>query len=133
MEPPLATANSIQPYKNATRSPKASRKKTYCPPEEGNIDPISAKAKAAHIEISAPITHTSRNSTGCGNGPAMSFAVRKIDDPMMPPASSSTESSSESPRTSEGCEGLVEVGSCETVESSMEFKKYVSTKAAFDC
>src|ERR1700676_842743 len=74
----------------------------YCPPESGNIEPNSAKAKQAHSEISAPNTHTSRNSTGCGSGPAMSFAVRKIDDPMTPLISSSTESSNPSPRTNVG-------------------------------
>jgi len=74
----------------------------YCPPESGNIDPNSANAKQAHSEINAPSTHTSRNSTGCGSGPAISFAVRKIDDPMMPLTSSNTESSSPSPRTRVG-------------------------------
>src|SRR4051794_12485647 len=47
----------------------------------------------------APRTQTSRNSTGWGNGPAMSFAVKKIDEPMMPPTSKRTESSRLSPRT----------------------------------
>ena len=74
----------------------------YCPPESGNIDPSSANAKQAQSEISAPSTHTSRNNTGCGSGPAISFAVRKIDEPMMPLTSSNTESSSPSPRTRVG-------------------------------
>src|SRR5207248_2529857 len=74
----------------------------YCPPESGNIEPSSAKAKQAQSEIRAPKTHTSRNNTGCGRGPAMSFAVRKMDDPMIPLTSSSTESSRPSPRTSVG-------------------------------
>src|SRR6202162_2020998 len=83
----------------------------YCPPESGNIEPNSANAKQAQSEISAPNTHTSRNSTGCGNGPAISFAVRKIDDPMMPLTSSSTESSRPSPRTSVGFEsGAFDLG-----------------------
>src|SRR5579864_5798917 len=76
----------------------------YCPPESGNIEPNSANAKQAQSEISAPNTHTRRNSTGCGNGPAMSFAVRKIDEPITPLTSSNTESSSPSPRTSVGFE-----------------------------
>src|SRR6476660_7265964 len=66
------------------------------------MDPSSAKAKAAHIEIKAPITHTRKKRAGCGNGPAMSFAVRKIDDPIMPPARSRTESRRDSPRTRPG-------------------------------
>ena len=33
----------------------------------------------------------------------MSFAVRKMDEPIIPPTSSSTESSRLSPRTREGC------------------------------
>src|SRR5579864_4831152 len=74
----------------------------YCPPESGNIEPNSANAKQAQSEISAPNTHTNRNSAGCGNGPAMSFAVRKIDEPITPLTSSNTESSSPSPRTSVG-------------------------------
>ena len=36
---------------------------------------------------------------GCGSGPAISLAVRKIEDPMMPLTSSKTESSSDRPRT----------------------------------
>ena len=74
----------------------------YWPPESGNIDPSSAKAKQAQSEMSAPNTHTSRNNVGCGSGPAMSFAVRKIDDPMMPLINSNTESRSPSPRTRVG-------------------------------
>src|SRR6478672_8908402 len=74
----------------------------YWPPESGNIDPNSAKAKQAHSEISAPSTHTSRNKTGCGKGVAISFAVRKIEEPMMPLTSNRTESSSPSPRTNVG-------------------------------
>src|SRR5580698_9134118 len=74
----------------------------YCQPESGNIEPNSAKAKQALSEITAPNTHTKRNSVGCGNGPAISFAVRKIDEPMMPLTSSNTESSSPRPRTSVG-------------------------------
>src|SRR3974390_535723 len=76
----------------------------YWPPESGNIDPNSAKAKQAHSEINAPRTHTSRNRTGCGRGPAISFAVRKIDEPIIPLTSSNTESSRLSPRTSVGLE-----------------------------
>src|SRR3974390_182591 len=74
----------------------------YWPPESGNMDPSSAKAKQAQREISAPNTQTRRNNTGCGNGVAMSFAVKKIDDPMMPLTSSRTESSSPRPRTRVG-------------------------------
>src|ERR1700757_2323663 len=74
----------------------------YCPPESGNIEPNSANAKQAHSEISAPKTQTSKNNTGCGKGPAISFAVRKIEDPMTPLTSSRTESSKPSPRTSVG-------------------------------
>src|SRR6266568_8623010 len=78
----------------------------YWPPESGNIEPNSAKAKQAQSEISAPSTHTSRNKTGCGSGPAISFAVRKIDDPIMPLTSSNTESSNPSPRTRVGFESV---------------------------
>ncbi len=65
----------------------------YCPPESGNIEPSSAKATQAHSEITPPSTHTRKNSFGFGSGPAMSLAVRKIDEPMMPLTSNSTESS----------------------------------------
>ncbi len=76
----------------------------YWPPESGNIDPSSANAKQAHNEISAPSTHTSKNSAGCGSGPAISFAVKKIEEPMMPLTSSNTESSRLSPRMRLGLE-----------------------------
>src|SRR5271166_4171014 len=76
----------------------------YWPPESGNMEPNSANAKQAQSEISAPSTHTSRKSVGCGRDPAMSFAVRKIDEPMIPLTSSNTESSSPRPRTSVGFE-----------------------------
>src|SRR5215472_9164424 len=74
----------------------------YCPPESGNIDPSSANAKQAHSEIAAPKTHTSKNRTGCGSGVAISFAVKKIDEPMIPLTSNSTESSNPSPRHNVG-------------------------------
>src|SRR5215469_1480989 len=77
----------------------------YWPPESGNIDPNSANPKQAQSEISAPSTQTTMNSTGCGSGVAISFAVRKIDDPMIPLTSSSTESSNPSPRTRVGLGG----------------------------
>src|SRR5678816_3216482 len=75
----------------------------YCPPESGNIDPNYANAAHANKEITAPAIHTPKNKTGFGNGPAISFAVRKIEDPMTPLTSSRTESRSESPRTRLGC------------------------------
>src|SRR5271156_369637 len=74
----------------------------YWPPESGNIDPSSAKATQPNNEITAPSTHTRRKRTGWGNGPAISFAVRKIEDPMIPLTSSRTESSRLRPRTRVG-------------------------------
>jgi hypothetical protein len=70
----------------------------YCPPDSGNMEPSSAKATQPNSDTTPPMTHTSRNSMGCGKGPAMSLAVRKIEEPMMPLTSSSTESSRLSPR-----------------------------------
>src|ERR1051325_2114511 len=57
--------------------------------------------------MTAPNTHTSRNITGFGSGPAISFAVRKIDEPIIPLARSRTESNNESPRTSVGLDSCV--------------------------
>src|SRR5208282_6319634 len=79
----------------------------YCPPESGNMEPSSAKATQAHSEITPPRTHTRKNSFGFGKGPAISLAVRKIEEPMMPLTSSSTESSRPSPRTRLGFCGVV--------------------------
>src|SRR6185312_13500344 len=62
--------------------------------------PNSAKAKHASSVMPMPTTHTVRNSQGCRVLMAMSFAVRKMPEPMMPPASNRMESESESPRTS---------------------------------
>jgi hypothetical protein len=81
----------------------------YCPPDSGNIDPSSAKAAHPKSEMTPPITHTSKNSMGCGSGPAISFAVRKIEEPMIPLTSKRTESSRLSPRTSVGWTGAPEV------------------------
>src|ERR1700731_4440244 len=75
----------------------------YCPPESGNMEPSSAKATQAHSEITPPSTHTKKNNVGFGKGPAISLAVRKIEEPMMPLTSSSTESRRVSPRTRLGC------------------------------
>src|SRR6202042_2135852 len=71
----------------------------YCPPESGNIDPSSANATQAHSEITPPRIQTRKNNFGFGKGPAISLAVRKIEDPIMPLTSSRTESSKLSPRT----------------------------------
>src|SRR5215470_777703 len=70
----------------------------YWPPESGNIEPSSAKATHAQSEISPPRIHTRKNSFGLGSGPAMSLAVRKMEEPMIPLTRRSTESSRESPR-----------------------------------
>jgi hypothetical protein len=67
------------------------------------MEPSSAKATQAHIEITPPSTHTRKNNVGFGKGPALSLAVRKIEEPMMPLTSSSTESRRVSPRTRLGC------------------------------
>src|SRR5579864_998690 len=96
----------------------------YWPPESGNMEPNSANAKQAHNEIKAPSTHTDRNRTGCGSGPEISFAVRKMEDPMIPLTSRRTESSSPSPRTRVGFSsddfsaGLV-ISAGKTVEGSI--------------
>src|SRR5580698_1402645 len=79
----------------------------YCPPESGNIEPSSANATQAHKEITPPSTHTRKNSVGFGKGPAISLAVRKIEEPMMPLTSSKTESSKLSPRTRLGLSSAV--------------------------
>src|SRR5271167_844530 len=71
----------------------------YCPPESGYIEPSSANATQAHREITPPRIHTRKNNAGFGNGPAISFAVRKIEEPMIPLTSNNTESSKLSPRT----------------------------------
>ncbi len=63
------------------------------------MEPSSAKATHAHREINPPSTHTRKNNLGLGSGPAISLAVRKIEEPMMPLTSSNTESSKLSPRT----------------------------------
>ena len=67
------------------------------------MDPSSANATQAHKEIAPPRTHTRKNNVGFGKGPAISLAVRKIEEPMMPLTSNSTESSKPSPRTRLGC------------------------------
>ncbi len=72
----------------------------YCPPASGNIAPISAKAKQASMVMTMPTTQIPRKSSGERVLTAMSFAVRKIPEPMIPPASSRMESVSESPRIS---------------------------------
>src|ERR1700687_978311 len=81
----------------------------YCPPESGYMEPSSAKATQAHSEITPPRTHTRKNNFGLGKGPAISLAVRKIEEPMMPLTSSNTESSKPSPRTRVGFCGEVPV------------------------
>src|SRR5512143_3314443 len=83
------------------------------------MDPNSANAKQANIEITAPNTHTRKNRTGLGRGVAISFAVKKMDDPIMPLTSNKTESSSVNPRTRLGL-SLVSTGSL-VVGSSMAY------------
>src|SRR5215467_4422412 len=62
--------------------------------------PSSAKAKQASSVMPTPTTHTVRKSQGCRVLMAMFLAVRKMPEPMIPPASSRMESVRESPRTS---------------------------------
>src|SRR6476661_7276575 len=62
--------------------------------------PNSAKAKQASSVMHTPTIHTARNSHGCRVLIAMFLAVRKMPEPMIPPASRRMESVRESPRTS---------------------------------
>src|SRR5580700_1017379 len=75
----------------------------YWPPESGNMEPSSAKATHAQSEMAPPRIQTRKNKWVLGRGPAMSLAVRKMEEPMMPLTSSSTESSRLRPRTRLGC------------------------------
>ena len=68
----------------------------------GKHRPEFGEGKQANSEITPPSTQTPRKRMGWGSGPAMSFAVRKMDEPMIPPTSSRTESSNERPRTKVG-------------------------------
>src|SRR6266850_1847465 len=90
----------------------------YCPPESGNIEPSSAKAAQAHSEIAPPRIQTRKNQNGCGRGPAISLAVRKIEEPMMPLTNSSTESSRLNPRTRLGFS--LDASVCGAWETGME-------------
>src|SRR5437879_3647400 len=94
----------------------------YWLPESGNIDPSSAKAAQAHSEIAPPRIQTRKNQNGCGNGPAMSLAVRKIEEPMIPLTSSNTESSKLSPRTRLGLS--LGASFCEVWETGAELISY---------
>ena len=100
MVPLWPTVKIIQPYRNAGNSPYASRRKTYCPPASGYIAAISAKAKQASSEMSPPAIQIPRKYSGLCTAFAIGAAVRKMPEPMMPPTISSTESVSESPRSS---------------------------------
>jgi hypothetical protein len=62
--------------------------------------PSSAKAKHASSVMTMPMPQTLRNSQGRRVLVATSCAVRKMPDPMIPPASSRMESVRESLRTS---------------------------------
>src|ERR1041385_6505033 len=64
------------------------------------MPPSSAKAKHASSAMPMPTAQTVRKSHGCRVLMATSLAVRKMPEPMMPPASNKMESVSESPRTS---------------------------------
>src|SRR5581483_1770900 len=75
------------------------------------MEPSSANAAQPAKEMAAPNSHTSRNQKGCGSTPAMSFAVRKMDDPMMPLTSRSTESSRLRSRNREGLDSDEALGS----------------------
>src|SRR5882672_2330151 len=94
----------------------------YCPPESGNIEPSSAKAAQAHSEIAPPKIQTRKNQNGCGRGPAISFAVRKIEEPIMPLTSRSTESSRLNPRTRLGFSP--DASACGAWEAGSELIRY---------
>src|SRR2546426_1043985 len=62
--------------------------------------PSSAKAKEASMVTTRPATQTPRKSAVEPVLAAISFAVRKIPEPMMPLASNRMESSRDNPRIS---------------------------------
>ena len=97
--------------------------------ESGNIDPSSAKATQPNKDTIPPTTQTNRNSTGCGSGPAMSLAVRKIEEPMIPLARSRTESRRERLRTSVGRDsGCVLSGAGETAGIFIDYQSLISSE-----
>src|SRR5262252_4260554 len=102
----------------------------YWPPESGNIEPSSAKATQAHSEITPPKTHTRKNQSGCGRGPAISLAVRNIDEPIMPLTSKSTESSRLRPRMR--LAGGLDVSDCGTWKTGVEGISYPMPSSSDD-
>ena len=73
----------------------------------GTSSPVRRRRRRRTGKSIRPSTHTRKNSIGLGRGPAISLAVRKMEEPMMPLTSSSTESSRVRPRIRVG---LLSVG-----------------------
>src|SRR5690348_14690449 len=86
------TTREVQPQRNPSIGPQASRRKTYCPPVAGIIAPSSAYASAPKndrtpVKIQMATIHGAE-----GNCLATTFGTRKMPAPMIVPTAIAAES-----------------------------------------
>src|SRR5262245_43570358 len=99
------TAKSVQPYRNPTRSPYASRRNRYCPPAFGMAAPSSANTSAPAKEMMPPTIQPRMSAPGVGSSdatPSGPPVTMKTADPITCPMTSRIESPSPSARTRPG-------------------------------
>src|SRR6267378_3901379 len=98
--PVWITKNRAQPKRNPIEGPKASRRKTYCPPARGHIAANSAQQRAPVIVRTPARAHATRSQPGAPTRREDSAEVIKIPDPIMEPTTIMVASSNPRPRTS---------------------------------
>src|SRR6266850_452763 len=112
--PVWITKNRAQPKRNPIEGPKASRRKTYCPPARGHIAASSAQQRAPVIVRTPASAQATSSQPGAPTSREDSAETMKIPEPIMEPTTIMVASSKPRPRTSLGAALLISwsINSC---------------------
>src|SRR6266404_5605621 len=98
--PVCTTKNSDQPNRKPVAGPKASRRKTYCPPARGIIAANSAQQSAPVIVSTPARAHAAKSHPGAPTSAADFAETMKMPEPIIDPITIIVASSKLRPRTS---------------------------------
>src|SRR6266404_2117693 len=105
--PVWITKNSAQPKRKPIEGPKASRRKTYCPPARGHIAASSAQHRAPVIVRTPARAQATSSQPGAPTSLEDSAETIKIPEPIIEPTTIMVASNKPRPRTSLGAELFV--------------------------
>src|ERR1700674_5513406 len=125
--PVCTTKNSDQPKRKPVAGPKASRRKTYCPPARGIIAASSAQHSAPVIVSTPASAHAAKSHPGAPTSAADFAETMKMPEPIIDPITIIVASSRLRPRTR--CSGSLDVSPLESM-NKYRFVDFVEELAA---